>query len=102
MRIGRRGADPTSSRGRRRRGAAPRAPEGALTLDAVGSGRRVRVIGVHGNRGLVHRLAALGLVPGCVVTVRRSRGPALLSVGGARIAIGRRAAMAVEVEEADA
>jgi Fe2+ transport system protein FeoA len=55
---------------------------------------------IHGGRGLVHRLAALGLVPGSLITVTRSRGPAILSLGGARIAICRKAAQAVEIEPA--
>ena len=89
-------------RGRGRSGRAHRAtrvaPDGALTLDEVGRGGRVRVVRVRGGRALVHRLAALGLVPGSSVTVVRARGPAIVSVLGARIAVGRRAAMAVEVE----
>jgi ferrous iron transport protein A len=70
-----------------------------LTLGTVASGARVRVVRVRGGRGLVHRLAAVGLVPGCELTVTRSRAPAIVSMGGARIAVGRHAAMAVEVEE---
>jgi Fe2+ transport system protein FeoA len=74
---------------------------GALTLDRVRNGARVRVVRVRGGRRLVHRLAALGLVPGSLVTVNRARGPAILSVGGTRIAVGHHAALAVEVVEAD-
>lgn len=77
-----------------------RRDDGVLTLDAVGRGGRVRVIRVRGSRGLVHRLAVLGLVPGSILTVTRPRGPAIVTLGGARLAIGRTAARAVEVEEA--
>jgi Fe2+ transport system protein FeoA len=61
----------------------------------------VRVIGVQGGRRLVHRLAALGIVPGSLITVKRGRGPAILALNGTRLAVGRQAAMAVEVEEID-
>jgi Fe2+ transport system protein FeoA len=86
----------------RRHGAHRDASEGVLTLDSVRRGGRVRVLRVRAGRRLVNRLAALGLVPGSLITVIRSRGPAILSVGGARVAVGRQAATAVEVEEADA
>ncbi len=85
----------------RAHGAPHGAPTGTLTLDGVARGRRVRVTRVRGGRGMVHRLAALGLVPGSVVTVIRARGPAIVAIGGARIAVGRHAAMAVEVEEVE-
>ena len=71
----------------------------ALTLDSVSAGDRVRVVRILGGRRLVHRLSTLGIVPGSLLTVNRSRGPALVSMGGARIAIGRQAATAVEVEQ---
>ncbi len=74
------------------------AAEGPLTLDHAARSARVRVVGVSGGRRLVHRLAALGVVPGVVLTVVRPSGPALIMVGGARIAVGRAAAQAIEVE----
>jgi len=48
---------------------------------------------------LIQRLAALGIVRGALVSVSRERGPAVLSLNGVRIAVGRGAAMAIEVEE---
>jgi Fe2+ transport system protein FeoA len=72
-----------------------------LTLDTVESGRLVRVVRIHGGRRLVHRLSTLGLVPGAVVTVTRRRGPAIVSVRGARMVVGRGAAMAIELEEVE-
>ena len=71
---------------------------GPMTLDRTAHKDRVTVVGVSGQRRLVHRLAALGVVPGAVLTVVRPKGPALVAVGGARIAIGRTAARAIEVE----
>jgi len=91
-------------RARRRRRSRRRerqvAPDGVLTLDGVADGRRVRVVSIRGGRRLTHRLAALGLVPGSLVTVNRARGPAIVAIGGARIAVGRGAATLIEVEEA--
>jgi ferrous iron transport protein A len=82
----------------RRRGRSSVGVEGRHTLDDAVRSERVRVVGVSGGRRLVHRLAALGVVPGVVLTVIRPSGPALIMVGGARIAVGRTAAQAIEVE----
>jgi Fe2+ transport system protein FeoA len=46
------------------------------------------------------RLATLGVVPGVLLTVIKPHGPAIVSLGGARIAIGRGAAQSVVVEAA--
>ena len=81
---------------RRRRG---QYPDGKTTIATVAPRRTVRVVRVTGGRRLVLRLAALGIVPGASITVDRSSGPALISVGHSRVAIGRQAAWAVEVEE---
>jgi ferrous iron transport protein A len=85
--------------GRRRRHRRRHHAPGVHTLAAVASGRTVRVVRVGGGRRLVHRLAALGIVPGAKITVTRARGPALVSLNGTRLAVGRQAAAAVEVEE---
>ena len=81
-----------------RRRATPAVASGPLTLDRVERSDQVRVVGVSGQRRLVHRLAALGVVPGAALTIVRPKGPALVMVGGARIAIGSTAAHAIEVE----
>lgn len=74
------------------------APEGALTLAAAKRDSRVRVLRITGRPSLMQRLAALGVVPGVLLTVVKPHGPAIVSLGGARIAIGRSAAQALEVE----
>ncbi|MEA2002266.1 MAG: FeoA domain-containing protein [Actinomycetota bacterium] len=74
---------------------------GVLTLDAVERDSRVRVLRVTGRPLLIQRLAALGVVPGVAVTVLKSHSPAIVSIGGARIAIGQSAAQSVQVEMAD-
>ena len=73
-------------------------PAGPQTLAGATRSERVRVVGVSGGRRLVHRLAALGVVPGAVLTVVRPSGPALIMVGGTRIAVGHTAAQAIEVD----
>ena len=86
---------PNKGATRRRR----RRADEASTLGGAARGSTVRVVSVNGGRRMVHRLAALGVVPGARVTVRRPRGPALVSLHGASVAIGTRAAACVEVEE---
>ncbi len=86
---------------RHRRGEGVASTNGALTLDAVGRGSRVRVLRVTGRPLLMQRLAALGVVPGVAVTVVKPHSPAIVSIGGARIAIGQSAARSVQVEMAD-
>ena len=82
----------------RRRPAADR-DRRALTLDGADGGATVRVVHIGGDRRLAHRLAALGLVPGSTITVTRPKGPAIVAVGAARIAIGQQAARVIEVEQ---
>jgi Fe2+ transport system protein FeoA len=72
-----------------------------LTLREVSRGKRVRVVRIVAGRQLVHRLTALGLVPGTLVTVTRPRSPVVVTLRDTRIALGHSAAGAIEVEEAD-
>ena len=74
---------------------------GRLTLDAVPRNSRVRVLQVSGRPRLMQRLAAIGVVPGVTLLVVKPHGPAIVSLGGARIAIGRSAAQSVEIEVVD-
>lgn len=69
-----------------------------MTLAAAERHSRVRVVRVSGQPRLIQRLAALGVVPGVMMTVLKPHGPTLVSIGGARIAIGRAAAKHVEIE----
>lgn len=72
-----------------------------LTLEAVDRNARVRVLRISGGLRLMQRLAALGVVPGAVLVVVKPHGPTIVSLGGARIAIGRGAARSVDVELVD-
>ena len=69
------------------------------SLAESGADSRVRITDVSGARKLVHRLAALGVVPGAEITVMRPGSPSLISIGGAKIAIGEDAARLIRVEE---
>ena len=69
-----------------------------LTLDDADRNAKVRVVRVAGRPRLIQRLAALGLVPGVSLTVLKPHGPAIVSLGGARIAIGKAAAQSIEIE----
>jgi Fe2+ transport system protein FeoA len=81
-----------------RRGDQSLAVKDRLTLDDADRDAIVRVVRVAGRPRLIQRLAALGLVPGASLTVLKPHGPAIVSLGGARIAIGRAAAQSVEIE----
>ena len=77
------------------------APERAMTLAATQRDSRVRVLRVSGRPRLMQRLAVLGVVPGVLLTVVKPHSPTIVSLGGARIAIGRGAAQMLEVEAID-
>ena len=74
--------------------------DGVNTLATVARDSRVRVLRVSGRPRLMMRLATLGVVSGVLLTVIKPHGPAIVSLGGARIAIGRSAAQSVVVEAA--
>lgn len=61
------------------------------TLLNLGSGQAGTVVGCGGGHGLVSRFAAMGFTPGSLVTVinNHGRGPILVLVHGARVALGR-------------
>ena len=84
-----------------RRSDTPLAIKDRLTLDDADRDSRVRVVRVAGRPRLIQRLAALGVVPGVVLTIIKPHGPAIVSLGGARIAIGKGAAQSVEIEIAN-
>ena len=75
-----------------------RPQDSSLTLAEAAQGSRVRVLQVSGRRRLIQRLASLGLVPGVELTVIKPAGPSIVSLGGARIALGHSAAEYVAIE----
>jgi len=73
------------------------------TLDEVPEGSRAVVVDVaEQGWGLRKRLLEMGLVPGTTVeVVRNSRGPILVRVRGATLALGRGLARKIVVEVAE-
>jgi len=74
----------------------------ALTRLTCGS--RARVCSLPPQHGLAKRLCALGLTPGAEVRVlqNRGRGPLIVEVHGARLALGRGQADRVSVDSVEA
>jgi len=66
-------------------------PPDAISLAQLAPGQRGRVEAIQGGRGLVSRLAALGIVPGTLVMVLSNArfGPLILEARGGRLALGR-------------
>ncbi|HEY5902397.1 MAG TPA: FeoA family protein [Anaerolineales bacterium] len=72
-----------------------------MRLLDVEIGHKVRVVGFEGS-GLNSRLLRVGVYPGDEMTVMRRApigGPLLVSVGGREMALGRRVAARIRVEE---
>lgn len=67
-------------------------------LSEVSRGETVRLAGVDAGRRTVRRLAELGLTPGVELTVlQTSKGPVLVGVRGARVAVGQKMASSMRV-----
>lgn len=68
------------------------------SLSQVERGETVRLAEVASDRRTVRRLAELGLTPGVELTVlQTSRGPVLVAVRGARVAVGQNMAAVMQV-----
>ncbi len=76
---------------------------GYRLLSEVPTGARIVVRQVDGGRGLLSRLAALGLVVGSDLEVLQNSqdGPMLVRAHNIRVALGRNEAKKVLVEELD-
>jgi len=73
------------------------------TLSEVSRGETVRLAGVDSDRRTIRRLAEMGFTPGVAVTVlQTSKGPILVAVRGARVAVGQTMAGAIRVAPAGA
>jgi len=75
--------------------------EGQLTLAEMRTGQTGTVAGVLGGHGLIRRLDALGIRPGKKVTKLSStifRGPVILRVDNAQVAVGFGMARKIIVE----
>ncbi len=71
-----------------------------ISLDRLASCIPAVVVELPSGKGLAHRLLALGLNPGAEIEClqNRGRGPLIVQVQGARVAMGRRQAARVMVE----
>ena len=68
-----------------------------LPLELVGSGEFAIIEEVHGDTGLVGRLAELGLRHGCRLQVLQPGSPCMLQVGGCRLCLRSEEAMRIFV-----
>jgi ferrous iron transport protein A len=72
-----------------------------MTLDQLPPGQRARILDIEGGHGIRRRLGHMGIHPGDAVSVSSRgafRGPFLVSVHGARVAIGRGIARRIRVD----
>ena len=62
-----------------------------IPLAMAGTGRKVRLVSVNGGRAVCSHLAALGLIPGVEVEVKRNTpgGPFILGLKGGQLVIGK-------------
>jgi len=75
--------------------------KGQLTLAEMRTGQTGTVIGVLGGHGLIQRLDALGIRPGRRITKVSSalfRGPVMLRVNSAQVAVGFGMARKIMIE----
>lgn len=71
-----------------------------VSLSTIANGESVRIQRIESGHTLLSRLAALGFTPGAQLQVvqNRGRGPLIVSVRGARVALGRGEATKIMVE----
>ena len=62
-----------------------------MSLANLSVGQQAMIESLHGGRGLVSRLAVLGFIPGQKINMVQNfgRGPLIVEVRGARVALGR-------------
>jgi len=75
-----------------------------IILDKVHEDKKARVIEVQGGWGVRRRLGQMGIHPGDIITVLRYGalgGPILIEVHGFQVALGRRIASRITVEEVE-
>lgn len=73
------------------------------SLGDVEVGKRATIKRLNGGRDFTNRIAALGFTPGAEITVLQNygRGPVIVSLRDARVALGRGEAIKVLVVEDD-
>ncbi len=80
--------------------ATPQAQHAPCALDRLPASAKASIVSLHGGRCFVSRLAALGFVPGAPITVAQNygRGPLIVTVRQARVALGRGEAAHIVVQ----
>ena len=72
-----------------------------VSLRQIRAGQRGKVVEIHGGYGMINRLGALGIRPGCTITKVSSmlmRGPVTIRVGHTQLAIGYGMASKILIE----
>jgi ferrous iron transport protein A len=75
-----------------------------IPLDHVEENKKARVIDIQGGWGIRRRLGQMGIHPGDIITMLRFGalgGPILIEVHGFQVALGRRIASRITVEEVE-
>ncbi len=72
----------------------------SMSLVSLAPGQRARVEAICCGHGFRMRLAALGIIPGTLITVLRNAGagPVIVEARGGRLALGRGQAARIEVQ----
>jgi ferrous iron transport protein A len=75
-----------------------------LPLSDIPTGERATVLNFRDGRGIAGRLTSLGFTPGAEVSMVQNfgRGPLIVSVRGARVALGRGEAAKIFVQRSQA
>ena len=60
-----------------------------IPLNMINNGQ-VKIVGIHGGRGTIQRLSAMGIVQGGIIEVvyNPGRGPIIIQIGNTRFALG--------------
>jgi ferrous iron transport protein A len=74
-----------------------------VPLSSLRTGEKGVVIGTAGGRGMLERMASLGFVPGTQVVILQNfrRGPIIVRVHDARIALGRGVACRIQMRRSE-
>jgi ferrous iron transport protein A len=75
-----------------------------IVLDQMSENKKARVLDIQGGWGIRRRLGQMGIHPGDIITMLRFGalgGPILIEVHGFQVALGRRIASRITVEEVE-
>ena len=75
-----------------------------IVLDQMSENKKARVLDIQGGWGIRRRLGQMGIHPGDIITMLRFGalgGPLLIEVHGFQVALGRRIASRITVEEVE-